>query len=155
MSAIRSSINIQSPPANVPWNSSKMHWKTFLQNPLRPSRSARYGNDKNKKTVSTSPSGRFSALPFLLIILFIPGFLIHRFPPKKQWVFFIWSFVFQLFHCFFDPCTCFLKILFVTKIVIKEPCPIKGMALIITLHFQAFLFHSVLLQHLRDCICSL
>ena len=42
-------INIQSPLANVPWNSSKMHWKTFLQNPLRPSRSARYGNDRNKK----------------------------------------------------------------------------------------------------------
>ena len=50
-------------------------------------------------------------------------------------------------------CVCFL--LFVTKIVIKEPRPIKGMALIITLHFQAFSLHSVLLQHLRDCICSL
>ena len=33
----------------MPWNSSKMHWKTFLQNPLRPSRSVRYGNDRNKK----------------------------------------------------------------------------------------------------------
>ena len=50
---------------------------------------------------------------------------------------------------------CVYFLLFVTKIVIKEPRPIKGMALIITLHFQAFSFHSVLLQHLRDCICSL
>ena len=92
MFAIKSNINIQNPPVNELWNSSKMHWKTFLQNPLRPSRSGRYGNARNKKTVSTSPSGRFSALPFLLIILFIPGFLIHRFPPHKA------TTGFDLFH---------------------------------------------------------
>lgn len=131
-----------------------MHWKTFSQNPLRPSQSARYGNGRNKKTVSTSPSGTFSALPFLLI-LFIPGFLIHRFPQKSGGYFLSDHLFFSSSTAFFDPCTCFLKILFVTKIVIKEPRPIKGMALIITLHFQAFSFHSVLLQHLRDCICSL
>ena len=43
---------------------------------------------------------------------------------------------------------CVYFLLFVTKIYHKnchnkKPRPIKGMALIITLHFQAFSFHSV------------
>ena len=39
------------------------------------------------------------------------GINILLFATKKRWVFFIWSFVFQLFHCFFDSCACFLKLL--------------------------------------------
>lgn len=35
---------------------------------------------------------------------------------------------------------CVYFLLFVTKIVIKEPRPIKGMALIITLYFKLFYF---------------
>ena len=163
MFAIKSNINIQNPPVNELWNSSKMHWKTFLQNPLRPSRSARYGNDRNKKTVSTSPSGRFSALPFLLILytrMIHPPLFATKSNNGPRLVssyiknpLFTRIFSISIQNNISSDCVYFL--LFVTKIVIKEPRPIKGMALIITLHFQAFSFHSVLLQHLRDCICSL
>ena len=65
-------------------------------------------------------------------------------PPlstKKRWVF-LSDHLFSALPLLFDPCTCFLKIL-LSQNCHKEPRPINGMALIITLHFQAFSFHSV------------
>ena len=89
----------------------KMLWMNFFQNPPRPSPSVRYGNDRNKKTASISRLGTFLALPFLLIYYLYQDFSSTAFRHKKRWIFFISLFVFQFFHCFFDSCTCFLKIL--------------------------------------------
>ena len=112
-------------------------------------------NGKHKPVIGT-----FSALPFLLILY---TRMIH--PPlfatkSNNGLRLVSSYIKNpLFTRIFSisiqnniSSDCVYFLLFVTKIVIKEPRPIKGMALIITLHFQAFSFHSVLLQHLRDCI---
>ena len=80
--AIKSNINIQNPPVNELWNSSKMHWKTSSQNPLLLSRSVRYGNVRNKKTASISLSQEHSLL-YRFFLYYIPGWFIHRFSPQK------------------------------------------------------------------------
>ena len=118
----------------------------------------KYKNRKHKPV-----TGTFSALPFLLILytrMIHPPLFATKSNNGPRLVssyiknpLFTRIFSISIQNNISSDCVYFL--LFVTKIVIKEPRPIKGMALIITLHFQAFSFHSVLLQHLRDCICSL
>lgn len=72
VSAIKSNINIQNPPVNGLWNSSKMRWKISSQNPLLLSPSVRYGNVRNKKTASISLSQEHSLL-YRFFLYYIPG----------------------------------------------------------------------------------